>query len=83
MGIPRKEVLPKGINKRRQPVVARFHFRNLDKINIMTQENSNIPHGINAGTSRFLEKTNSGILRKTNAGNDIYITTKFNTFPVS
>ena len=76
-------MLPKGIKRRRQPVVARSHFKSLDKINMKAQENSNIPQGINAGTSKFLEKVNSGILRMTKAGNDIYITNKFNTVPVS
>jgi hypothetical protein len=38
---------------------------------------------MNAGTSRFLEKANSGILRRTNAGNETYITNKFNTLSVS
>jgi hypothetical protein len=83
MGIPKNEVLPSGIKRRRQPVVARSHLKNLDRISIRTQENSNITHGISAGTSRFLVKTSAGILRRTSAGNDIYMTNMFNTFPVS
>ena len=64
-------------------MVGRFHFRNLDSKRMRATDSSNIPHGIIAGTSRFLVKTNSGILRRTNAGRDIYMTNKFNTFPVS
>ena len=83
MGMPKNEVLPKGMIRRRQPVVERFHFKSLDKMSIRVQENNNIPHGISAGTNRFLEKINSGIFRRINAGNDIYMTNKFNTLPVS
>jgi hypothetical protein len=83
MGIPKKEVFPNGIKRRRHPVVARSHFKSLDKIIIRAQDSSNIPQGINAGTSRFREKTNSGILRRINAGKERYITNRFNTFPVS
>ena len=63
-------------------MVARSHFRSLDKNSIKAQENSSITQGINVGTSRFLEKVNSGILRRTRAGNDIYMTNKFSTLPV-
>lgn len=64
-------------------MVSRSHCKILDKININAQEKSSIPQGINVGTSKFLEKINSGILRRTKAGSDIYITNKFKTFPVS
>jgi hypothetical protein len=83
MGIPRKEVFPKGIKRRRQPVVARSHFKSLDKIHTRILEKNSIPQGISVGINRFLEKTNSGILRSTKAGNDIYITNRFKMFPVS
>ena len=52
-------------------MVARSQFKTLDNNNISAQENSNIPHGINAGTNRLLENTNLEILRRINAGNDI------------
>lgn len=64
-------------------MVARFHFKSLDRLNITAQENSKIAQGIKAGTSKFWEKISSGILRMTKAGNDMYITNKFNTLPVS
>lgn len=83
MGMPKKEVLPKGIKRRRQPVVDRFQFKNLDKISINAHENISTPQGINPGTNKCLEKVSSGILRRTKAGNDIYMTNKFNTVPVS
>ena len=71
MGIPRKEVFPRGIKRRRHPVVARSHFKVLDKSNIAELDNNNITQGIKAGTNKLLEKTRSGILSSIKAGRDI------------
>ena len=47
------------------------YFRDLDRIKMSAAENINIPHGMMAGTSRSLEKTNSGIFSRISAGNEI------------
>jgi len=83
MGMPKKEVLPRGIRSRRTPTISFSQRRNLPRAMIIRAEAASIPQGMMTGTRMSPEKASCGTLSRIRAGRERVMANRLSTCAVS